>query len=69
MNIEDQIAKAAERMHNAPLASIGKTHKGHRFIQRHTTAWADASREWMRLRDQQDRDATARSLCGNEGER
>lgn len=50
-------AEAAARLaaHLAPLAEHSKHHDGTWHIARHTDAWANHSKEWMRLADEVDR--------------
>jgi hypothetical protein len=51
---------ARRAMHDAPLATFATENKGGKptgkhFLDNHTAAWADRSREWMRLAAEVDR--------------
>lgn len=53
-------AAALKAAHEAPMAMFCTENKdgkptGHHFLENHTRAWADRSREWMELADEVDR--------------
>jgi hypothetical protein len=48
-------AAARKAAHDAPFSEWSLDHQGHTRVFNHTYAWAERSREWMKLADEVDR--------------
>jgi hypothetical protein len=48
-------ARARKAMHGVPMNPYRLDADGHRWVENTSTAWADRSRDWMRLADEVDR--------------